>query len=408
MSTSIVPTASHKSIHLLRALLREASYLPDAVARQYFHRYVLDRFRAYQPRQNATTTAASEAIDKYHRRSFKRRELGIITARTTKMQRKARKGLHYLQRANQGELPCLQKVMFFAYGRIGRRKYALLDHVLRPDPVMDGGKVLAPDDLKAPSPLQELYHSNMQCLRYFDAPKSASEGMYHNIWMRPMPLVRARNNVRRWYAETMTRLLPPLPTDEWNHINAMMRGSEKIGLVRRRKAVQTSHPESPAESQDPLDVILDGLRLEKVSKAEKPAGAFRPHNITPKFMRRLYSRILQLCCKVEYDEERKHWVPTWGQSIKPIKPSIYNAPSDEALFAGVNSKGQIPRTGKKPKPPTVPDLQPRNDKGEYQRFPFFTEFLPEDNPMRVELETWKKKRFIAGIIDEDGTFLGRQ
>lgn len=447
MSAPTVSTALHtKSIHLLRALLREASYLPDAVARQYFHRYVLDRFRAYQPKQNATTTAASEALDRQRHRSFKRRELGIINARTSTVQKKARKGLYYLQRANQGEIACLQRVLFFAYGRIGRRKYALLEHVLRPDPIMDGGKVLAPDDFKGPTPLQELYHSNKRWLQYFDAPKPASEGMYvinissrysrmravlksqyqkgisinrelkgpamktpkHNVWMRPMPIVRARNNVRRWYAETMTRFLPPLPTNEWNHMDAMIKGLERISLVRRRSAARTSNPEPIVENQDALDVVMDGLRMEKLSKAVKPAGAFRPHDITPRFMRRLYMKVLQLCCKVEYDEQRKHWVPTWGQSNNHTKPNIYNAPSDEALFAGVDAKGHKLRPGKKPKPVADPELQPRNDKGEYVRFPFFTEFLPEDNPMRMELEAWKKKRIAAGIIDEDGTFLGHQ
>lgn len=445
MSVPSPRAASHtKSIHLLRALLREASYLPDAHARQYFHGYILDRFRAYQPKQNATTTAATEAMDKHQHRSFKRHRVDIIDSRTSPLQKTARKSLHYLQRANQGEIPCLRKILFLAYGRVGRRKYTLLDTVLRPDPVMDGGQVLQPKDLNGPTPLQELYFSNKQWLRYFDAPKSASEGMYvinisnrysrlrtvlksqhqrgiainrelkghtmktpkHNIWMRPMPIVRARNNVRRWYAQTMTRLLPPLPSHEWNHMDAMVRGFEKISLVRRRKGPQSSEMEPITSAQDSVDAVLDGLRMEKLSKADKPVGAFRPHNITPKFMRRLYSQVLQLCCKVEYNEERKYWVATWGQSISPIKPSIYNAPSDEALFDGVDAKGIKPRPAKKAKSEMDPDMQPRNEKGEYVRFPFFTEYLPEDNPMRMDLEAWKKKRKAAGIIDEDGHFIG--
>jgi hypothetical protein len=232
--------ASHtKSIHLLRALLREATYLPDAVARQYFHRYIVNRFQAYQPRQDATTSIV------YRHRNVQRRALSIITERTDKVQRKAQKGLHYLRRANQGEIPCLKKVLYFAYGRMGKRKYALLSDVLKPDPIMDGGKVLAASELEGPTPLQNLYYSDKQWLQYFDAPKSGTNGMQvinisdhysrlraviksqyqrgvsihrelkgpamktpvHNIWMRPMPIKRARNNVRRWYAETMTRLL---------------------------------------------------------------------------------------------------------------------------------------------------------------------------------------------------------
>lgn len=444
MSTPVAAQASPtKSIHLLRALLREASYLPDAVSRQYFHHYVLDRFRAYQPKQNATTTAASEAIDRHRRRSFRRHELGVITARTKQSQKAARKGLHYLQRANQGELPCLQRVLYIAYGRVGRRKHALLEHVLKLDPVMDGGKVLSPDDCTGPTPLQELYHSNKEWLQYFDAPQNASEGMYvinissrysrfraalksqhqkgisinrelkghamktpiHNIWMRPMPIKRAINNVRRWYAGAMTRFLPPLPVEEWNHIDAMIRGAEKISLVKRRQPARPLDGESFAEPESPVEIVLQGLRMEKLRKAVRPRGSFRPHDITPRFMRRLYHRLLQLCCKVEYNEERKYWVSTWGQSAQPIQPSIYNAPTDDILFAGVDAKGQKLHPGRKPKPEADLDLQPRNSKGEYVRFPFFTEFLPEDHPLQKRLAAWKKKRRAAGIVDEDGIFV---
>jgi hypothetical protein len=440
-------TSSHtKSIHLLRALLREATYLPDAVARQYFHGYILSRFKAYQPRQNATNYLAAEAVEKYRHRSFKRRQLSIITERTSKLQKKAQKGLHYLRRANQGEISCLKKVLFFAYGRMGRRKYALLNHVLRPDPVMDGGKLLQAPDMEGPTPLQQLYYSDKQYLKYFDAPKPAPNDMFvinisdrysrlravlksqhqrgisinrelkssalktpmHNVWMRPMPIVRARNNVRRWYAETMTRFLPPLPTEEWDKMHAMITGSEKINFVRPRKAGTCLTPEVATDAEVFLHTVQEGLKMDKLSKAERPAGIDRPHNITVQFMRRLYSRILQLCCKVEYNHERNMWIPTWGQSISHIKPKIYQAPTDAALFAGVDEKGkrlQPLKTNRRAEFDI--SLQPRNDKGEYVRYPFFTEFLPHDNPMRKDFEAWKKRRIAAGIDNEDGSFRGR-
>ena len=442
MSASISWTASQtRSIHLLRALLRESTYLPDAVARQHFRRYILSRFRAYQPKQNATASLAVQAVDKFRHRSFKRRQLSIITERTSKVQKKAQKGLHYLQRANQGELPCLQKVLYFAYGRMGRRKYTLLNHVLTPDPVLDGGAFRAAPDFEGPTPLQALYYSNKQYLQYFDAPKPRDKGNYvinvsdrfsrlravlksqhrkgislhrelkgpamrtpiRNIWMRPMPIKRARNNVRRWYAETMTRMLPPIPTDEWNDLHDMVHGGKSVSIVRRRAHATTPNPARP----DVEDIISEGMRMDKLSKATRPAGMWRPHNITPRFMRRLYSRILQLCCKVEYDSERKHWVATWGEATQTIDPKIYQMSSDESLFAGVDARGNIP--GKKVEPPVEHDrgLQPRNHKGEFVHFPFFTEFLPENNPLRRDLDEWKRKRLRAGIIDEDGTLRRR-
>jgi hypothetical protein len=440
MSASLAVASSHtRSVHLLRALLREATYLPDAVARQYFCRYIVGRFKAYQPRQNATASFAVQAVEKYRHRNVKRRQLSIIVERKSQLLRKAQKGLHYLRRANQGELPCLQKVLHFAYGRMGPRKYTLLNEVLKPDPIMDGGEPVTAADLEGPTPLQKLYYSNKHYLQYFDAPKTGHKATHviniadrysrlraclktqcqkgisinralkghamktpmHNVWMRPMPIVRARNNVRRWYAVTMTRFLPPIPTDEWDDMHAMICKQKHVGLVRRRARLAAE------EDEQPLDIIAKGMQLSKLSKADRPAGMWRPHNITTKFMRRMYLRIMRICCKVEYNPERKHWVATWGDSIQPVNSVTNMPPVDDALFAGVDATGK--RVVEKPTEPKEhdKDLQPRNKKGEYVRFPFFAEYLPEDNPLRMELDEWKRKRRAAGIIDEDGVFRGR-
>jgi hypothetical protein len=305
--------------------------------------------------------------------------------------------------------------------------------------------------MEAPTPLQELYYSNKQFLRYFDAPQPVANGMQlinisdrysrlravlksqhhrgisinrelkgptmktptHNVWMRPMPIVRARNNVRRWYAETMTRFLPPLPTEEWDKLHAMINGTERVSLVKRRALGTVRAPETATEEERTLDAVSEGLSMAKLSKADRPAGMWRPHNITAQYMRRLYSRILQLCCKVEYSDEHKHWVAVWGRPTQSISPKIYNAPTDASLFAGVDEQGRAPKAPKAPKVQSMPTsvhdskLQPRNNKGEYVRFPFFTELLPRDNPLRKDLEQWKKKRAAAGIAAEDGSLRGR-
>jgi hypothetical protein len=417
-----------KPLPLLRALLREASYLPDATARSYFRRYIVGRYKAYQPKQNATASLDVQAVEKYRHRSFKRRQIAIINERTRPLLRKGQKGLNFLRRANQGEIPCLQKVLFFAYGRIGRRKYALLENLLRSDPIMDGGA--PPKEVEGPTPLQQLYYSNKRYLQYFDAPKVERSKMHYvinisdrysrlravlksqhqkglsihrelkrpfmktpinNIWERPMPLKRARNNVRRWYAETMTRVLPPLPNEEWDNVHAMLVGERRIGLVRRRARASDLSSEEDAFTS----TIEEAIALDRPSKADKPAGDQRPHAITPKFMRRLYTRILMLCCKVEYDDEHKRWKAIWGEPMKSIKPALYRAPTDASLFAGVDATGRIPAAPKKHQWDKSAHVQPRNAEGEYVRFPFFAEYLPEDNPLRKDLDEWKRKREAA-------------
>jgi hypothetical protein len=417
-----------KPLPLLRALLREASYLPDATARSYFRRYIVGRYKAYQPKQNATASLDVQAVEKYRHRSFKRRQIAIINERTRPLLRKGQKGLNFLRRANQGEIPCLQKVLFFAYGRIGRRKYALLENLLRSDPIMDGGA--PPKEVEGPTPLQQLYYSNKRYLQYFDAPKVERSKMHYvinisdrysrlravlksqhqkglsihrelkrpfmktpinNIWERPMPIKRARNNVRRWYAETMTRVLPPLPNEEWDNVHAMIVGERRIGLVRRRARASDLSSEEDAFTS----TIEEAIALDRPSKADKPAGDQRPHAITPKFMRRLYTRILMLCCKVEYDDEHKRWKAIWGEPMKSIKPALYRAPTDASLFAGVDATGRIPAAPKKHQWDKSAHVQPRNAEGEYVRFPFFAEYLPEDNPLRKDLDEWKRKREAA-------------
>ncbi|KAF1926938.1 uncharacterized protein M421DRAFT_66560 [Didymella exigua CBS 183.55] len=413
--------AHTRSLHLLRALLREATYLPDATARTYFRRYVVARFKAYQPRPNATASFDVAAVDKYRLRAFKRRHAGIIKARLGQQQRKAHKGLNFLRRANQGEAQCLQKALWFAYGRLGRRKHALLDDLLKPDPAWPAG----------PAPLQQLYRSELKCLQYFEAPqvRAGSHAIYIsqqyprlralvtsqskqatdkkravkspflttpvlNTWQRPVPIKRAINNVRRWYADTMTALLPALPTEEWNRLEAMSNGQQRIGFVRPRTPA-AGVPSQPGADDSSLErMVHHSLALDKLSKADRPQGINRPHNLTVRFMQRLYAKLLTLTPKLEYNETRQQWRAVWGQHFKAVQPRSYTAPVDDALFAGVDAKGIAPKAPKKKE--FVPGAAlPRNDNGKPMTFPFYAEWLPKTHPVRLELDKWKAERDAA-------------
>lgn len=419
---------------MLRALLREASYLPDATARTYFGRYIVSRFKAYQPSHKSLATGRATAT------ATDAATPSPIHTRIPRLLRKARKGLALLRRANQGDIACLQKVLFLAYGRVGRRKHTLLAPLLRPDAIMDGGKLPLPTAAAEvpPAPLHQLYYTSARCLGLFAAPVPVSKthctiaisGRFsrlralirsqhqkglsiqrelkghhlntpiHNVWGRPMPIRRARNNVRRWYAETMTRVLPPLPAHEWDTMHAMVLGHQPIDLVKPRAkasfATTAAGPDGVATPETLFASTLhEAMALSKPNRADRPAGMHRPHAITPKFMRRLYTKILTLCCKLEYHEETKRWKAIWGEPNKTIKPKLYAAPTDYDLFAGVDAKGHIPHTPKQHVLDKSAHVQPRNADGEYVRFPFFVEFLPEDNPLRKELDEWKRKRAAA-------------
>ncbi|PVH93460.1 hypothetical protein DM02DRAFT_227447 [Periconia macrospinosa] len=414
-------TASqHKSIHLLRDLLREASYLPDANARTYFRRYIINRFRAYQPKQNAATAPDARAIEKYTQKAFKRRNVSIIEHRVRPLQRKAQKGLNYLRRANLGEFNCLKKLLFFTYGRMGRRRYALQQKLLTPED--------ADQTTNTPAPLQKLYNSNSEYLAYFDAPVKKSDAATHyminisdrfarlkaivksqhannislvrslklpyfktpilNLWHRPMPKRRARNDVKRYYAEMMAQLLPPLPAAEWDAIKAMMEGTKHVGLVRRRTPADQQRRPEVNEGAAFAALVNKAIAMNKPSKADRPAGIQRPHTISVRFMRRMYTRIFPYCCKLEFDSERNKWIAVWGAVQNQIPSHIYSAPVAEDLFAGVDE------TGRKPKAPktTDPDTQPtqKKFKKKFVTIPYYVDLLPKDHPTRVAADEYRE------------------
>jgi hypothetical protein len=396
-------------VRLLRALLREASYLPDANARRFFRRYIVNRFRAYQPAPDA-----SQAVEKKRHGFGKRRDIAIIQQRARALQYQGNKGLNYLRRANNGEYACLQKILFLTYGRMGKRKYALLEHLLRPDD---------PAAVGEPAPLQKLYHSNDRFLSFFDAPKKASPTHYNipisdryrrlktaikaqvqnevalgremkrphlhtpinNIWERPMPIKRARNNVRRWYAETMTRLLPPLPTEEFDEVQAMADGRKEISLVKRRSPAILLHPgEEPSAADRFAMLVQDALVLEKPNKADK---RIHPRRIDARFMRRMYAAVLSYCSKLEWNERYKKWDAVWGNRIRRMNSGIDSEALHGDLFAGVDEKGNVPKEKQselRSLEGSLADHQKANGKKEqFTVVPFYIDFLPPDHPTRI-------------------------
>ncbi|KAH7128144.1 hypothetical protein B0J11DRAFT_263563 [Dendryphion nanum] len=357
-------TSQAKSIHLLRALLRESSYLPDANARSFFHTYILNRFRAYQPNPKARNT-----------NRIKKKAISNPDARLSHVQRTAYKGLNLLRRANNGEPRPLWKVLLMAYGRIGKRRFDLLDNLLQKPGAASTEETLAsaPTEL---APLEGMYHSNKAWLKFFDAPKERLKGKYtisisnryprlkvvlttqvqnrvalgrsmkrafletpiNNIWERPMPIKRARNDVRRWYAFTMSRLLPHLPTEEWDTLHAMVIGEKrwKDRVVRRTPAGTNAL----SEEDHSLAVIDAGIRMDRLTKADMRCGQYDQHRITSHMMRRLYAKILSMSCKLKFDEARNRWEAQWG-SFSHLGLSSMVVPVDDALFAGVTHKGTL-------------------------------------------------------------------
>ncbi|KAL6248093.1 hypothetical protein RBB50_005441 [Rhinocladiella similis] len=110
--------------HLYRSLLREATYLPLPQCRTFIKNHITTSFRRYLP--------------KYHNQEPKSRSGNPITfERQTKLLHRGRKFLSSLRRANEGYTAHVEKVLRMTYGRIGPRRYALLEPWLQTAPSPD-------------------------------------------------------------------------------------------------------------------------------------------------------------------------------------------------------------------------------------------------------------------------------
>lgn len=393
-----MPTFPHseqslKAIHLFRALLRETTYLPDSASRKYFRHYVVARFKAYQPARNATVNRDTERnIDDFRLKGYRRRKTSIIEQRTDEKLRFGNRALNYLRRTNNGELRCVERVLMAAYGRWGRRKHTLMRPLLLPESPEE------PMDAEHPGSAQQAYYSDKEFLDFFDAPKEVDKGEIQvhisrkfaklravlraqkragelggpsygldpnyltypakNLWLRPMPIKRGRNNVKKWWEQTMDKLLPPLPEEEFKRLEGLSVGTLKWdGLVpRRRPGIDRFPPEPESEElaqKRSRQIINSGLWFEKPSAAVRVPGSVsrdRPHNITPRFMRRIYARVLDRCCKLEWNELRNSWIAIWGNSREARNKTRPMA--DLSLFEGVDKHGRLLKEAPKPRLPT--------------------------------------------------------
>ncbi|OJD35453.1 uncharacterized protein BKCO1_1700054 [Diplodia corticola] len=254
--------------HLLRALLRECTYLPDPAARLYAHHQVVSRFLDYHPLQ----LEGGYYKDPSDNPALSPRRLrGAL--------QNARKSLNFLRRANEGEMAPLQQLLLLTYGRTGKRRHELMRTLLTPDTIseseavelwqaeveatLDPSKAItgipraveeAPRREGRPhkykisprySQLRALLESQMSDARPIEMRRAKLKSAHlevplTNIWMRPFPRKREVNMVHKWYATVLDKVLPPLPEDEWERLRDLVSGARKwSGLKRRRPGVPT-------------------------------------------------------------------------------------------------------------------------------------------------------------------------
>ncbi|KAK4987037.1 hypothetical protein LTR50_004902 [Elasticomyces elasticus] len=332
-SPSAITPAALRS--LLRQLLRECTYLPDPAARSYLSVHVLSRFRDYHP--NAVS-------------------LPVTKARSDTILSKARQSLSALKRANDGELKPLLKVLCLTYGRTGRRRRELLKPLMEVSDAPTGSSEPTPasGDVSASmvsdrtadhdtgvsrlpelnKKLRALLHSQMQ-----QAPPEMTRINPRNLtlripeqntWMRPLPRKRVANSTRDWYAAMLQRVLPPLPTKEWERLRDLATGRVTFEGVRHKRAQAcrtesgtrlSPHGQCASTSADAaLHAPLPPGALERSLGLSPPLIKRKPnrdygqgHNISARYMRRCWAQVFLQCPRMDWNREWQKWEVEWGK-----------------------------------------------------------------------------------------------
>ncbi|KAL9128918.1 MAG: hypothetical protein Q9217_002508 [Psora testacea] len=310
-------------IHVFRALLRQCTYLPDPAARKYLHSYIVSRF--HKARRRATRS-----------KPFLQKGQTPLSLLKT-----ARKALLYLHRANAGHPQHLSKVLAMTYGRIGKRRHELLDILKTPsngDPADKGEHTANCHPLP---PVKDVSNITPQFAALMRSQINRKATIFSrqplkrlqpvipekNAWGRPMPLRRVKNIKKRWYAEALDRTMPPLPLDERERLRRLALGEEQWeGPVLRRKGGSG-----------------DGKIARRPHMTDK--GMSRPHVITPRFMRRLWGKLLSQCPGVRHNEAKRDGQEVLWTDVQKTR-AVGLQPSSEgrmAMFAGVDEKGKTHR-----------------------------------------------------------------
>lgn len=356
--------------HLLRALLRQCSYLPDATARDFFHGYIIDRYRNYRRRPPQPSISPTPTPD-----------------RCRSLHKEARKGLLFLKRANDGHPTHLFRVLAMAYGRTGKKRHELLKGVLsssvfktEPSPTneralarLSDGNTKTPSESNKENRLQTLHTSPSRAGSILgprlEALIAAQKHQKHSEvsnkiakkpripetdkWGRSMPRCRVANMNSRWYAELLSKIVPPLPESDWNMLRDLALGRVPAeGALRRRTSLaQIEFQEFGRKGSQPINIdganphpgvssILENQ--ETIQKQNRKLLGSNPHTITPRYMRRLRGRIFLQCPLMKWDAERRRWDVTWGnlQKSKEISLGLPGRMNMD-MFKGVDEAGNV-------------------------------------------------------------------
>ncbi|KAG4442377.1 hypothetical protein IFR05_002155 [Cadophora sp. M221] len=357
-------------ISVYRGLLRAASYLPDSVTRTYTCDRIKTRFRA----------SRAKSLQKPGWNEFEAEEKKEPKDFTIQRLRKANLTRRTLEKAGNGDLEALKKVLLATYGREGERKRWLLKDLLK------SGEEALPKDASALQQLidnpgrtksekfvlsPKVYHflRSQQEHQPVEAHKDKIRHLKakipeENIWGRPLPFKLRASIQKKWWADVLEKILPPIPRSEWERLRDLATGVIPLeAQPARRIPLQTNGEEHPTESQkldldNPLERKIQRQSSEeaKKKKSNEVAEQEKVKNLAQldqliastvaedpeirnRSLRRLYASIWSLTPTMAYDEVNKKWGVEWGgQKSRAMGGEVSKpTPAEEELFEGLNT-----------------------------------------------------------------------
>jgi hypothetical protein len=316
----------------------------------------------------------------YSFKIWKQRKNEAFHDRLLRKQHEAKLALGKLIRANQGERDCLLRVLLMVHGRIGKRRHELMQPLLpvkevTPDTAVEGEESISPE------PDEKLGGQNEEATDFEEYTSTEiptntrsrkrmlgqSDGRRHrldltpqlrallvsqmrtapptltrsnprridphipdlNSWLRPMPQKRIKNMKLKHYAQLLSRVLPPVPVEEWERLRDLASGKSAIEhLPARRSSPSIEGKNGKASSdEDALEMVV--MRGKVSKKAFENRNA---HTLSPRFMRRLYAEVFGQCPVMELENSTGRWNVRWGgqalheSSVK--SKDIHNADGD--------------------------------------------------------------------------------
>ncbi|KAG8627091.1 hypothetical protein KVT40_004574 [Elsinoe batatas] len=309
-------TPEHLAVarHCYRAILREASYLPDPWSRRYVKLCAQQRFRKSPPRHPASARSA-------------KLQLEYVVEDT-------RRHVRLLVRANKGETGPLEKIMRLAFGRTGKRRHELLNPLLGGCDYQDVAK--PPILSKAMHALLISQAMNKPPTTGRSNPRSLKATIPDydqlNAWSHPVSERRAIRKAKVALYDMFDRVQVPPPEDQWDFLHRIIvEGGTVPTAPEYRVRTEPMEKETEDETEDAVDGesttsnvktqlallsrILLGERPEKREASDEYNNNSRSLTITPRLMRRRYQAVFAQCPRMQFDSARDEWNVQWGHKL---------------------------------------------------------------------------------------------